>query len=101
MTNKMSWYFEVNEEAGWALNEDGSKTSCYLEYKMEFENAVDDSEVTMSYEEQAILLAKEIAKEFQFPEDWLRPISKAEYILHTEDTSEGSLDETRDIKESD
>lgn len=84
MTNKMSWYFEIAPEAGWAVTDTGENAPCYTEYKMEFQQEVDESKVTKTYEEQAGILAYEIAKQFQIPLEWVKPISEEEYILKTE-----------------
>ena len=86
MVHKISWYFEISAEARYAIDQSsGEYTCCYMEYNLKFDNPIDESKITKSNEEQANYLQKYLAGEFKIPVEWIRPISKDEYLQNTED----------------
>lgn len=85
MVDELCWYFKISEKAGLCIDENGEKGPCYMAYKLNFKEPIDEGKITKTYEEQAEAIRKDTAGKMHIPEEWLEIISEKEYLENTEE----------------
>lgn len=85
MSEKVTYYFRVEKEAGWAEDEAGNPAECYLSWKCGVGEALDEAGEAARQRSVKEL----VSHTFKIAPEHLTPISEQEYRMNTEEPDEG------------
>jgi len=86
MINELNFYFEISPKAELANDELGNPVECYCKCKINLSNnPIAESQFTITKKEQEKNMLTHIAAQFDIPVDFLKSISKEEYLENNDD----------------